>query len=257
MTETITVCGTDLALPDWRVEHWTTNPTWEEAHLASMHANLREGMVVYDVGAELGDFTALFAKWVGPQRWSAVTSDGRTTRRESVEASGVVPVEPCAWYWPAIRETFEANSLPRPLGSFHGFAADETAYEESPRRPWPNAARNAYDGMQGFANLSERPDLGRITLDDLARTVRRAPDAITVDVEGAEIKVVLGMKGLLRSQRPLLWVSVHAECMARDWNVSVETFDALLESFDYTGVCLERSHEDCWFYWPDERMVAL
>lgn len=247
---TVTIADTPLLLPDYRVEHWQMNPDWEAAHLESMRANIREGMLVYDVGAEFGDFTALCALWAGTYSWHRPGAGQMT-------ASNVVPVEPSAPYWPAIRETFELNGLPRPFGSFCGFASDETAYTESPRHPWPQAARPAYNGWQGFSNVKERPDLPRIRLDDLARATRRRPDAITIDVEGAEIAVILGAATILREHRPLLWVSVHPECLLRDWGVSAADFHATVKSFGYDAILLVDTHEEHWFYAPIEQDVTL
>lgn len=249
MSGTVTIAATDLVLPDYRLEHWQADPNWEQAHLESMRANVSEGMVVYDVGAELGDFTALFASWAGSVTTYREERDSRGhSRRVEIERSLVVPVEPSPWYWPAIRETFDLNGLAPPVGSFCGFASTGTAYTESPRRAWPRAAAGSYTQRQGFSNVRERPDLPRITLDDLAR-MTRPPDAISMDVEGAEHHVLCGAARVLREHRPMLWVSVHPDCLRRDWNVTDMDLHQLLGSFGYEATLLVHGHEDFWAYW--------
>ena len=94
-----------LILPEHRHDRpeW---PWWEATRLAAMYHFIGEGDVVYDIGAEEGDFPALFAKW-GAQ---------------------VVLVEPNPLVWPNIKAIFDANELSHMvIGSFVGFASDTNA----------------------------------------------------------------------------------------------------------------------------------
>ena len=54
----------DLTLPDHRPPQWVDG--WEVERLDAMHAVIRPGDTVIDVGTEEGDMSALCAQWAGP-----------------------------------------------------------------------------------------------------------------------------------------------------------------------------------------------
>ena len=78
----------ELELPDFRATRpgWSW---WEHEALKILHAVIRPGDVVWDIGSELGDLAALYASW----------------------GARVVLVEPEPTMWPWIRWTFQANGL--------------------------------------------------------------------------------------------------------------------------------------------------
>ena len=90
-----------LRMPDFRAEFHERIPYWEEGRLSHMAERIELGMTVYDVGAELGDFTALYRLWVG-------------------DIGKVVPVEPKREMWPSIAATWSANFRGPPPLSFVG-----------------------------------------------------------------------------------------------------------------------------------------
>lgn len=259
----------DIDVPEHRAGHWQRNPFWEPARIESMAANIKPGMVVYDVGAEQGDISALLASWVsGYELWSS--ADGGVLRAtpdgfESVEewhdeprrvgpVGGVVLVEPGAWYWPTIRETFRLNGLPDPLYTWHGFAADrDQGWTENTHKAggWPLDAFAPITGREAFGNVrgTRQPV---ITLDTLAG-LGQPPDAITMDVEGAEILVARGADRVLTEYRPLVWVSVHAEAMFHDHGVYQAEFHSEFHRHGYEKVLLDFDHEGHVFYFPSER----
>lgn len=218
-----------LNLPPFREEFHTENPAWEAEHLDSMHAHLRTGDVLYDIGAEQGDLPALYASW----------------------GCDVVCIEPAAHYWPNIRACFELNgTMPRAM--FHGFCdADAPAWPTRLHR-WPTASEGPLFLDHGFCHLDERPEISRITVDDLTR-IAGAPAALTIDVEGAEYRVLFGGRQTLAEHKPLLWVSVHQDM---DWmqlrypGQGVDAIRALLHGYGYTGDLLGTDHEAHWFFRP-------
>lgn len=217
--------------PQWRIE----NGGWETERLASMHDTLtaldgEDDPVVFDIGAEEGDMPALFASW----------------------GCDVVLVEPNRRVWPNMRLIFEENDLNDPLACFVGFAADEDDGTE-PEVGWPDCADGRVIGDHGFLNLSERPDVARTTIDRLATTVRR-PDAITIDVEGAELRVLRGAAGTLRLDRPLLWISVHPAFMVEMYGDHDHDLHRFLADLGYVGRLLAVDHEHHWFYVPTEAL---
>jgi FkbM family methyltransferase len=193
-----------LNLPRHRVEFHEARPLWEAGRLASCSERIRPGMTVYDIGAEHGDFTALYRQWV--------TDRGR-----------VIPFEPSPPYWPCIRETFEANEYAPPAAWFAGFASactdlspitEHTAtIDGTPRDGWPACAYEANSDVDigRFRHLiQEGRTTPQIRVDEFAAKTGLRPDVVVIDVEGAEHDVLEGMTELLADPLPLLvYVSVH------------------------------------------------
>lgn len=232
-----------LRLTPDRVEFHGARPTWEAGRLADCAERMEPGMVVYDVGAECGDFTALYRSWVGP-------------------AGDVVPVEPQPAYWPAIRAHWEANGGDAPGHWFCGFAGAETVLEPFagrlerqgwPQRDWPVCSEGRIQPDYGFRHLAQQADsTPQIRLDDLAeRTV--APDAVVMDIEGAEWHALSGASGLLAGGRPTFWVSVHEETMLAWYLRTLDDIHTLMAGFDYVGIELVHHGEAETFWRFDPR----
>lgn len=254
MTPTVINDRWTLLLPEHRAARpeWATG--WEVARINSMHANLRAGDVVIDVGAEEGDLSALWASW----------------------GCGVVLVEPNPRVWPNIRAVFDANRLShRVAGCFAGFASDRTVLDppnldipEGERGGWPECAYGPVIGDHGFRHLAQEADATpQITLDDLCvrhlgpgergpgGTLRAlaVPSALTIDVEGAELVVLRGAARLLAEGGPLVWVSVHHEFMGDMYGHSFADIAELMGGYGYTGRLLGEDHEEHWLFCPAGR----
>lgn len=233
-----------LVLPKHRAERaeWYDGG-WERERLNSMYDLLQPGMTIIDVGAEEGDFPGLWASW----------------------GCHVAMIEPKAETWANIRVIWEANRFEPPVGLFVGFASDVTNLE--PPRPYPPASGWVLDrdgwplcsygrvrADHGFAHLSQQADaIPQITLDDFAAECLGHVDAITIDVEGSELRVLHGAAQLLAFHRPLVWVSVHAD---RGWMVAEyggadrEDIDAWMLALDYEPTLLAVDHEMHVLYTP-------
>lgn len=266
-----------VRLPAYRVAHCAQQPNWEEGRLLSMHAHLKPGDVLYDVGAEHGDLSALYGTWV--QYHEDVDDENDYQLR-----GGVVLVEGSDKFWPVIKATFEANGL-APVGCYAGFASDVDSPEEL-RTPswsdptmtlagqWPGWATDWEPaGFHGFKSLVEsKQTIPNITFDSLWQGGMPslcadgcpAPTALTIDVEGAELRVLHGSERILRECRPLVWVSVHPTLIAHDYPESgvLGTGDPDYERqrvLDYMTAAgyeyqhLESNHEEHWLFWPQER----
>lgn len=231
-----------LLLPEHRAvrPEW---PWWEATRLAAMRHFIKPADLVYDIGAEEGDFPGLFASW----------------------GANVVLVEPNPKVWPNIRAIFEANALTdRMRGWYVGFAGDECRtildwdleHTANPEGPWPVCAHGPIIGDHGFLVIPERPDVSITTVDWLAEHFG-LPDVITIDVEGAELTVLRGASRVLRDNRPLVFVSVHIDLPWIDEKYPGDTGENLavfMNEHGYEGVYLTTDHEAHWLYVPNERM---
>lgn len=300
--ETVQMLGRwPVMLPAYRVEHCKAQPNWEEGRLLSMRAHLKPGMVLYDVGAEHGDLSALYGTWVRGQRVTLPLSsdniipmdrgmaerngwdeqpDGSWERTETLPgglptAGGVVLVEGSDKFWPVIKATFEANAL-TPLACWAGFASDMDS-PESERGPgwadpswtvdgeWPSWAQGEAAAHHGFKSLVEsKQTIPNMTFDTMALNGAPVPDALTIDVEGAELRVLHGADEILREYRPIVWVSIHPTLIAHDYPESgvLGTGDPdherqrvidFMTSVGYRSQHLETNHEEHHVFWPEER----
>lgn len=228
-------------------DHWPERPcwdVWEQTRLADMHHRLgaMAAPVLYDVGAESGDLSALFASW----------------------GCRVVLVEPNPRAWPSIRACFEANGL-EPAGAFCGFFSDDGEGaadgwergwcwpEERDRGlpEWPACACDSIDPAHGFLSLAtERGMAPRTTLDAFAAQTGLVPDALTIDVEGAELLVLRGAERTLREARPLVWCSLHPAFLREQYATEPEAVLEYMARMGYRARLLAIDHEEHWFFDP-------
>lgn len=236
-----------LLLPDHRAERGLVSEhqpdrlmwdIWENVRSADMYQRLRPGDLVFDVGTEEGDLSALYALW----------------------GCRLVLIEPNPLAWPCIRATFEANGLTgRIAATWVGFAGEDThahppnpdgwfsavgGYQQAaPGEIWPPSASGPIVSDHGFLQLNERPDAPRITLDDLWQRTGEAPRAVTIDTEGSELSVLRGARRLLTEARPTVWVSVHPQFEREQYGHEPEALLDFARSLGYEPVLLAIDHE--------------
>lgn len=260
----VKVCGHvgwELNLPAHRAarEQW---PWHEKPRLESMHANLRPGDVVVDVGAEQGDQSALYARWVagGAPHETEYDGAGRIVLDVVGEApGGVVLVEPNPVQWPCIRAVFEANDLVPPLMTFPGFLSDHDDFrEEVVVHDWPLGVDPSDCGENTVMFLEdERGGFPVATLDSLDVFLTQDVDAVSIDVEGYEITVLDGAFTLLRHRKPLVWVSIHPQLLRDRGNTWHDVLD-VMSVHGYEVELLAEDHElHAFFYHPDGRRPVL
>ena len=251
MRETLVNGLWPLKLPSSRAAQWSAwmadRGGWELERLNSMEALIRPGMIVHEIGSEEGDISALCARW--SERVITGYSTGPPQRAvwHEVPQGGVVLFEPDARVWPNIRAIFEANHLSTPLASVVGFAGDVDR-KVGVETTWPACASGPIIDDHGFCHLSERPDIPAVRIDTVAETY--PPDAITIDVEGSELRVILGAQQTLREHRPIVWISVHPDFMRDLYGDSPQDLHAVMVDCGYEAYHLATDHEQHWLYKP-------
>jgi FkbM family methyltransferase len=233
----------ELLLPKHRADRpsW---PWWEATRLAAMYHFIGDGDVVYDIGAEEGDFPALFAKW----------------------GAKVVLVEPNPLVWPNIKSIFEANELThKVIGSFVGFASDEIAdattdglkVSEAIVKWWPECAYGEVIGNHGFRHLAQEIDTTpQLPIDHMVPFFG-PPTHITMDIEGSELTALKGAVTTMREFRPYVWVSVHPDPLNDFYCANPQEVYDLMESLEYRRIFLTFDHESHELFVPNEKGWAL
>jgi FkbM family methyltransferase len=160
---------------------------------AVLRKYLRPGMTVYDIGANIGFFSLLAARLVGPAgRVTAFEADPEIAvrLRENVARNQDAPIsveEKAVW------------SSSNPL-----FFARADA-EMSPDRGLGHVID---DEAQRSAPGTIRVEA--VSVDEYVRQ-SAAPDFIKCDVEGAEVEVFRGAEQLLKERQPLILCEMHGE----------------------------------------------
>jgi FkbM family methyltransferase len=177
---------------------------------------LEPGDTFYDVGANIGYFTLIAARLVGP-------------------SGKVVAVEPQPEAVRRLRHNLELNGFDH-VTIVEAAIGDEEG--ESPLVVSP-------EGILEWAALEPSPPRElpsirvRTTTLDRLRTGLPAPRLVKLDVEGAEGRAVAGMRELLRHDRPAVVCEVHASLRELSAQLEAEGYDVVRlgpEGGDYCQV---------------------
>jgi FkbM family methyltransferase len=173
-------------------------PTAWDARVFSAHERsvfrelqkiIRPGATVYDIGANVGLFSARFARWIGAEGW----------------LYAVEPNPICVYFLRAnLERTRAQNFTILPVAMSH-------------RRsdcPFTLNYGSSLLGVGGDSVVTGKPGhqirVEGESLDTLITTFNlRRPDFIKLDVEGAEASAVAGMMETLEKSRPGFMVELH------------------------------------------------
>jgi FkbM family methyltransferase len=175
---------------------------------------LQPGEVFYDLGANLGFFSLLAARIVGPTgKVFSFEPDVQLVERlyrnsERNRLSNIVVVEMGVW---------------STSGNLNFVIADSSSPDRGVGTFLPDNA--------SAVGIPARC----ISLDDFVRDAP-APRAIKCDVEGAEIEVFHGAESLLRTHRPWILCELHSEAKDREWRELMDELGYSCESVDSNHV---------------------
>jgi len=210
---------------------WDVWDYWERERIESMRQHLNKGDVLFDIGTESGWCNLVYADIVGPEN--------------------MVLIEPTPEFWPNIHALWYKRFDVNPRGCYAGLMSNITTdtrkgYELN---SWgenylgPIVDRNKYIYIHD--NSEQIP---MITIDEYVSETGIVPDAITIDVEGAELLVFKGGENTLKNNNLKLFVSIHDDLGIRDYNTTPEQTIEFLESLGYHGEFLAKNHEAHWYF---------
>jgi FkbM family methyltransferase len=181
---------------------------WEPAVTEYVCPRIKPGMTVIDVGADTGYYTLLFARRVG-------------------RVGKVIAFEPI----PSARETLERNISLNDYTNitvcdFALFSSNSLMVLEAPRelsRIDPRKTKNEKTGIQiqtkSFDECVSQLNIQRI-------------DLVKIDVEGAELDVLYGMRHSLEKYHPALLVEVHSHYLTH-FGYTTEDLGGFLDDMKY------------------------
>ncbi len=179
---------------------------WEPEATGLICPRVREGMTVVDVGAHTGYYTILFAKRVGPRgQVIAIEPEGRALAflHRNVEMNGHDNV----------------TVLPVALSNRAGRAFEREQAFLVPDDGQVSAAEEANVAACVFDDLVESLELQRL-------------DIVKIDVEGAELHVLEGMRQSLVRWSPDLLLEVHPAHL-ENCGRTVAKLDSFLATLGY------------------------
>jgi FkbM family methyltransferase len=161
-----------------------------------LRSTIRPGDVVLDVGAFVGIYAVLEARWAG--------DGGRVVAFEPTPSSAVLARRHFEWNRDVTRriELVEAAVSDRPgQAILHEYDVHGL--------PYANSLAKAAD--------TDRPAHTRpvpvVTIDDVCRQRQLVPSVIRMDVQGAELHALIGARETIRSARQLsIVVEMHPQC---------------------------------------------
>ncbi len=151
---------------------------------------VKPGMVVWDVGANLGAFTF---------------SAGHMVE----EAGEIVAIEPNAFKQSLLRRTHKANP-DLPVSLVEAEISDQTNMAERYRAARQSAVRHPHQAVHDVQADKTCTGMVTLSLDWLAER-RAAPDLIRCHAKTSESSILFGAQTLLREKRPLLIMQVLPE----------------------------------------------
>lgn len=175
----------------------------EPEQTAAMVQEIRPGQTFFDIGANVGYYSILASRLVGP-------------------AGKIAAFEPLVRNLSYLHRHVELNRadnirlLPFALSSENTILSFSTG---------PNSA-------MGHLELNGGGDVlvPTVTLDEIAERLGLIPDVMKMDVEGAEMEVFRGAERILSEARPTIFLSTHSpelreQCLAllKDYGYSVES----------------------------------
>lgn len=184
--------------------------------ITHMVNNIEDGDIIYDIGANVGTHTLLLAN--------------------SFPESVVVAFEPEENNFERLQENMKINNAENVMSVKRAVFDEETTLQMSKEG---DEAGHGHHYISDDGNM----EIDTIAEDGIRERLISEPDVIKVDVEGAELRALLGLGSLLDNVKHL-YVEVHPERMKNRYGDDDDELLALLELREFTvGVLQERGSE--------------
>jgi len=209
-------------LHDRYVSHGCLNDNWEPGETTFFISRLHAGDTVLDIGANIGWFTLVAAKHIGP-------------------AGTIHAFEPRPVTYNMLAKTVAQNGL-RSFVHLWEYALSDEAGELMIN--WgvntdnPGGSFVTKDTPRQAGHESAR--VRAVRLDELLPDV--APDVIKIDVEGAEPLVFVGAINALKRRKPVILSELNPDQLARVSGKTVAQYIQQMEEYGYACYLLEGSN---------------
>lgn len=209
------------------LSNWDVWDYWEKPRFESMRDNLKQGDILFDIGTEQGWTNLLYADFVGPEN--------------------IVLIEPTREFWGNIRQTWEKNYKEQPKATLCALISNKTTdgYKVPKDEVWCEESNVPYiiDKNKYQYIHSNDENIPEITIDEYVEQTGIIPDAITMDVEGAEYLIIKGAEQTIKKYKPKLWISIHPDLGIRDYGVDKNFMIDYVSNLGYKQIYIAEDHE--------------
>ena len=198
---------------DWKRFRSFVYGTWEPEVISAVTAAVKPGMTVIDIGAHIGYYTMLFAKYAGPS--------GR-----------IFSFEPLPGNFALLQRNIHLNHLQ----NVHPLNLAVYSRTEGITITVPDDQPNPGSGSMYQGKGVRDYHVDATSLDDFCEKYSLSPDILKIDVEGAEYDVLIGAIRTIKSCQPKLLIELHHF----DGNLAAHPVPDLLTAWGYQIQWVER-----------------
>ena len=162
----------------------------EPEKTAALAQAFRPGDVFFDVGANVGFYTVLASRLLGP-RGKVIAFEPSVTNLVYLHRH--------------VRLNKARNVLIVPAACSDVPSLE--AFDAGPNRAMGHLVKKGPTGNAGEGELSLVPT---VTVDAAVQKLGFSPDVLKIDVEGAEVSVLRGAEATIRSKKPEIFLEVHS-----------------------------------------------
>lgn len=218
---------------------WDVFSYWEDERIQSMKTHLTKNDILFDIGAEVGWCSIVYASMVSPQN--------------------MVLIEPTMQFWGNIEAIWNKNCDHLPKATAQVLFSDKDVTYDKDRKTNMKVGgfiktpdfiidKMAYRYIHDNTKHELDKPIREMKLDTFVKTTGIVPTALTMDTEGSEYLILKGAEETLRNNNLKVWVSIHDDLGVRDYGKTPDDTIALLNSFGYSGEYLATDHESHYFF---------
>ena len=183
----------------------------ESQKVSVLSNSLKKGQIFFDIGANVGLYTILGSRLVGPE--------GKVVAFEPL-------VRNIFYLYKHVSLNRASNVLILPVSCSNTLELADFALGANPATGHLEGLTTAW-GKKGHDDVTL---VSTVTLDAAARGLNTYPDVIKIDVEGAELQVLEGAREVLSTAKPDIFLSVHSHDLQTGCLQYLQDLDYTLQS---------------------------
>ena len=231
------LAGTRMLL-DLKAEKDYWLGTYEPQLQATIQELVLPGQIAYDIGANIGFMTLLFAQ--------CVESTGHVYAFEALPAN-----------LQRLRDNIALNAVDYRVTIISAAVNDRSNSTKFYIGPSPGTGKLVKSAGRSTITYRESIEVEGISIDDfIYQSGNPAPDILKIDIEGGEVLALPGMSRMLHEKRPVVMIELHGQEAARvGWDLlKKENYQICHMAADFPPILVlqEIDWKSYWVAFPDD-----